>query len=82
MSPERKLATDLLADAIRILRDPPQAIPGSKLWKQWLHEREREIEFFENPRKSAFWCEAAGLDWDAVVSRLRAQGLLEQRKSA
>lgn len=78
-SPERRLAIDLVADAIRILEAPVPEHPNPKklalLKRDWLQDRAREIAFFSNPRKSAFWCEAAGLDWEAVVSRLRSRGL-------
>ena len=40
------------------------------------HHAQQEIDFFTDPAKSEVWCVAAGLDWDATVSRLRHDGHL------
>lgn len=34
----------------------------------------REIAFFMKPELSELWCVAAGLDYEATISRLRADG--------
>lgn len=50
-------------------------------WQAWRDRHNRETDFFNSPRKSAVWCELAGFDWDAVVSRVRARGLLYAAES-
>lgn len=81
----RKLAVALVADAVQVLRtDPPSATPPRsrgehegwrQKWKKWERERRRDVEFFGS-RRAAVWCELAGLEVDAVRSRLEAERLL------
>ena len=40
------------------------------------HHKQRDVDFFLSPERSELWCVGAGLDYDATVSRLRAQGHL------
>ena len=40
------------------------------------HHKAKDVEWFEDARKSEFWIVGAGLDYDATISRLRAQGHL------
>lgn len=81
----RKLAADLLSDAVSVLRDspPPAKRPSgmtrtewNRRWEQWERERMRDLSFFGDPNRSAVWCEAAGVDYDAVVGRLEDEGAL------
>jgi hypothetical protein len=70
----RSLAVAVLNSAVDALkvRRPRRADAR----RQWSAQRQDTVEFFEHPRASAVWCEAAGMEWDTVVSRLRMQGLL------
>jgi len=82
----RNVAATLLRDAAWVLRRPPpnSTPPDGKdarrawvvQWRYWIRERKRDVGFFKNPWRSAMWCEAAGLDYEAVLSRLSAEGLL------
>lgn len=55
----RDLAVDMVDSAVADLK---------------LNHHPREIAFFTDPAKSELWIVAAGLDYDAVVSRLRHDG--------
>ena len=55
----RDLAVDMMASAVDDLK---------------AHHKQKEIDFFTDPRKSELWCVGAGLDYEAVVSRLRHDG--------
>lgn len=70
----RHLAAAVLADALSVLQKPRPARKAS--WPAYEFDRDREIAFFRDPSKSAKWCEVAGFDWAAVVSKLEHAGLL------
>lgn len=85
----RKLAADLLSDTVSVLRQPPPpSRPPSnrsraewvRSWEVWEQERMRDLRFIRDPERSASWCEAAGVDYDAVVSRLEDEGSLYDPK--
>lgn len=88
--PYRRLAQSLLRDAYDVLcKNPPPATPPKgvaskrewrKKWERWEYERQRELRFFADPSRSAPWCEMAGVDYDATVSRLERDGLLYDPK--
>ena len=52
----RDLATEVVLCAVAALKRDHKA---------------KDVEWFEDATKSEFWIVAAGLDWDATVSRLR-----------
>lgn len=57
-------------------RDLAVAVMNSAITDLKTHHKPREIAFFLDAKKSELWCIAAGLDWDATVSRLRHDGHL------
>lgn len=65
----RALAISLLADAVTILRRPVRRRYDEA-------RRAYEVAFFRDPARCAKWCEMAGYDYGAIVSKLDAQGLL------
>jgi hypothetical protein len=72
--PHRKLAAAVVADCIEALRIPkPSSRQAIVTWKR---QRQDELDFITDPKASAIWCEAAGIEWDVVVSKLNAQQLL------
>jgi hypothetical protein len=68
------LASELVAGCINILREPRPQTP--KAITAWESRRHAEQGFIGNPKASAAWCEIAGIEWDVVISRAKAQGLL------
>lgn len=73
-SPEQRLAIAIVAGCVDVLKAKVPTTGRARL--EWEKRRKFESEFIADPRASAPWVEAAGLDWDAVVSRLRHQNLL------
>ncbi len=70
----RRLAATVIAGCVEALRRPCPTDPnGARLWAK---QRAKELTFIADPRLSAFWCEAAGVEWDVVVSKLDAAHLL------
>jgi hypothetical protein len=67
----RALACAVVADAVSILRKPVKTRHGEAM-------RTFEIDFFRDPARASKWCEMAGWDLDAVVSKLDKAGLLEE----
>jgi hypothetical protein len=73
-TPHRKLAAALMAGCVDVLKVPrPKSRQAVVSWNR---ARRDEIAFITEPRASAFWCEAAGVDYDAVLSRLKKLDLL------
>lgn len=79
----RRLAADLILDAVQTLRTPPPTsrpakdrVTWRRRWITWAKHRIRDVEFFRDEARSGPWCEAAGLDYDAVLERLEAEGAL------
>lgn len=70
----RQVAAATIVGAVEILRSSEPT--SDKARRAWQTRRDAEIRFFADPRRSAHWCEAAGLDWDFVVGKLSAEGLL------
>lgn len=72
--PIRRLAAALLLDSVTILKsERPKTRRAIAAWED---RRELEAEFLSNERACGHWCEAAGIEWDAMVSRLRAERFL------
>lgn len=69
--PHRKLAAAVVAGCVEILKEPKPK--SDQAITQWKSRRRDEAAFITNARASAFWCEAAGVEWDVVVSQLRAK---------
>lgn len=65
----RQLAAAVVLDAVETLRRVPRCGESK-------HYRDRDIAFFRDATRSARWCEMAGFDWAAIVSKLDQQGLL------
>lgn len=107
----RKLAADLLSDAVSKLETPPPPdeppVPPVgergywkkrrgqdpvwvtraewvdelrrewvRKWEEWEESRMRERAFFLSAERSEMWCDAAGVDREVIVERLRADNLL------
>ena len=70
----QRLAAMLLKDSLRVLATKPPK--QKKKRERWQQAHDVEIAFWNTPRKAARWCELVGLDYDAIVSRLRRRALL------
>lgn len=89
-APYRRLAVALIQDAIITLKTPPPTAkrpPAGERrkawvtrWEAWERSRMRDLAFFRDGKRAAPWCEAAGLDYGAVMARLEDEGLLYDSK--
>lgn len=70
----RRLALALLADSVKVLR--VKRPPGRQAGEAWDRGRTAELRFWRDPARSAFWCEAAGYDWNVFVGWLTDSGML------
>jgi hypothetical protein len=84
MTPQKKLAIALVADAVQCCqqrRVPKQSKrERAKTYharvRFWKRQRATAIEWFLRPECSAMWTEAAGLEWATVVRELQRRELL------
>ena len=47
----------------------------NEAWTHWIDTRAGVLGFFRDGKRSAAWCEAAGLDLDAVRSKIESEGI-------
>lgn len=72
-----RLALAILADSVKVLKVP---CPADRLAaERWNKGRAVELRFWREPKRSAFWCEVAGFDWDVFYSWLTESGILPRK---